>query len=128
VAKPAYSVSATADTWQLETSMLNAVSFVSSHGTTSNHRINTPDNTLAMSTWTHFAVTYDGAIKRLYLDGVEVANGAIATPLTYDVQNMFIGCDNNSGTLVERCNGAIDELQVYNRALTPTEIQMLAAR
>jgi hypothetical protein len=40
---------------------------------------------------------------------------------------MLIGCDANSGTPGMRFNGAIDEVQLYSRALSLAEVQMLAA-
>jgi hypothetical protein len=127
LAKPADSVGSTADTWQIETTTTNQLNFASSHGSTANARISTPTNTLVVGQWQHIAATYDGATKRLYVDGAQVASGGMANALTYDVQPMWIGCDNNSGTFAMRFNGAIDEVQIYNRALSVAEIQMLAA-
>lgn len=127
VAKPADSVSTTANTWQIETTTNNEIVFTSSHGTSANTRITAPVNTLVIGQWHHVAATYDGTVKRLYVDGAQVASGNQAGALAYDVQPMWIGCDNNSGTAALRFTGALDDVQLYNRALSLAEIQALAA-
>ena len=127
LAKPADSLGNTADTWQIETTTTNQLNFASSHGSTANARISTPTNTLVIGQWQHIAATFDGTTKRMYVNGTQVASGAMANALTYDVQPMWLGCDNNSGSFAMRFNGAIDEVQIYNRALSAAEIQMLAA-
>ena len=76
--------------------------------------------------WHLVAGTYDGATVRLYVDGVEVAPGnptptplAINTPLPTN-QKFYIGAYRGECEL--RFNGDIDEVKVFNRALTPSEI------
>jgi len=127
VSKPATSVSSTADSWQLETLSTGELSFTTSHGSMSNTRIMSAAGALPIGSWHHIAATFDGATKVLYLDGAQLAAGAQSVPFAYDVPPMYIGCDDNNGTRVERVAGAIDDVQLYNRALTPAEIQMLAA-
>jgi hypothetical protein len=127
LSKPADSISTTADTWQIETTTASELTFTTSHASSANSRIATPINTIVVGTWQHIAVTFDGTTKRVYVNGTEVANGAKAEALAYDVQPVWIGCDNNSGTFGMRFNGALDEVQLYSRALTAAEIQMLAA-
>jgi hypothetical protein len=75
---------------------------------------------LAVNTWSHLAVTYDGGFLRLYVNGNEVANriqpGAIAT----STNALQIGGD----TLYSQYfKGLIDEVRIYNRALSAAEIQ-----
>lgn len=75
---------------------------------------------LTANTWTHLAGTYDGATMRLYVNGVQVASrtqtGAIAT----STNPLQIGGDSIYGQYFA---GRIDEVRVYNRALSPAEIQ-----
>ena len=72
-------------------------------------------------------MTYDGATMRLYLDGLEVGStaktGAISSNSTVSV---WIGTNPPSATS-RPWDGAIDEGRVYNRSLTPSEIQTLAS-
>ncbi|MBK8784602.1 MAG: tandem-95 repeat protein [Anaerolineales bacterium] len=74
------------------------------------------------ATWMHVAATYDGTTIKLYINGVLEsslpANVAIATnnlPLTIGAQS-----DNS-----RYYQGSMDEVRVYNRALTIDEVQTL---
>jgi hypothetical protein len=127
IAKPADVVSNSADTWQIETTVNNNIQFTSSHGMMANTRVTSVANALVIGQWQHIAATFDGTTKQLYINGSAVMNGTVQNQLTYDIGPMWIGCDNNSGTLAQRFNGAIDEVQLYNRALSAAEIQTLAA-
>ena len=75
---------------------------------------------LAVNTWTHLAATFDGATVRLYVNGVQVASQAQTTPLTPTTGTLQIGADSYTG---ENFTGRIDEVRVYNRALSQAEIQ-----
>jgi hypothetical protein len=75
---------------------------------------------LALNTWTHLATTYDGATLRLYVNGVQVGNVAVTGSLTTSTGALRIGGNAIWG---EYFSGLIDEVRIYNRALTPQEIQ-----
>src|SRR5213076_1255747 len=75
---------------------------------------------LAVNTWTHLAATFDRATVRLYVNGVQVASQAQTTPLTTSTGTLQIGADSYAG---ENFAGRIDEVRIYNRALTAAEIQ-----
>ena len=57
---------------------------------------------------------------RLYVNGVAVANSPETTPITTSTNPLFIGGDQTMG---QYFNGIIDEIRVYNVALTPAQIQ-----
>jgi hypothetical protein len=72
-----------------------------------------------MRAWTHLAATLDGTTARLYLGGVEIANGAIdAMPFTTDVGALSVG---------HGFPGAIRDVRVWSRALSAAEIAASAA-
>ena len=75
---------------------------------------------LPLNTWSYLATTYDGSVLRLYVNGAQVASKAV----TGDILNSF-GALRIGGNSVwgEYFHGMIDEVRVYNRALTQTEIQ-----
>jgi hypothetical protein len=73
-----------------------------------------------VNVWTHVALTYDGAMLRLYVNGVQVASGAQAGSLQTPATPLRIGGNVPYGEYFE---GLIDEVRVYNRALSATEIQ-----
>jgi hypothetical protein len=70
--------------------------------------------------WYHVAATYDGSVGRLYINGAEDANGrqSFDTRMT----PFFVRARSDLSAFVD---GAIDEVLVYNRALSPSEIMGL---
>ena len=75
---------------------------------------------LALNTWSHLAATYDGTTLRLFVNGVQVAAGAVTGSLINSTGALRIGGNTVWG---EYFTGLIDEMRIYNRALTPAEIQ-----
>jgi len=80
--------------------------------------------TLAIGRWYHIAGTWDGANVRLYTDGVLVA-GPTAKTGTFDVNaaTAAVGIL-DQGTIP--FGGLMDDLRVYSRALSASEIATLA--
>src|SRR6185369_7209285 len=75
---------------------------------------------LPVNTWTHLASTFDGTTVRLFVNGVQVASLAQTVPLATTTATLQIGGDAYTG---ENFAGLIDEVRVYNRALSAAEIQ-----
>ena len=80
--------------------------------------------------WTHLAAVWDGlgdGVLRIYVNGEEVSSyvsqGTVFAPL--DASGGGIGLGNLGG---ERFEGLMDELAVFNGALTPEEIAAVYAR
>jgi hypothetical protein len=76
---------------------------------------------LPAATWTHLALTYDGAQLRLYVDGVQRASKTVTGAMPNSSGPLRIG--GNSVWTSEWFKGELDELRVYNRALSASEIQ-----
>jgi hypothetical protein len=76
---------------------------------------------LTLNTWTHLAATYDGTTQRLFVNGVQVATRATTGAIRASTGVLRIG-GNNIWTN-EWFAGLIDEVRVYNKALTAAEIQ-----
>jgi len=75
--------------------------------------------------WVHIAVTYKDDVLTMYVDGVEAESSDIGI-LPYDSQEkLHIGGDPGCGGR-SWYNGLIDDLRLYNRALTMDEIKSLA--
>jgi concanavalin A-like lectin/glucanase superfamily protein len=66
------------------------------------------------------ASTYDGTTIRLYVNGANVASQVPNAPLTVSASALRIG---GTATYGEFFKGRIDEVRIYNRALSATEIQ-----
>src|SRR3989441_755782 len=75
---------------------------------------------VAVNTWTHLAATFDGATVRLFVNGVQVASQAQTTALASTTGTLQIGGDSYPN---EFFAGRIDEVRIYNRALSAAEIQ-----
>jgi concanavalin A-like lectin/glucanase superfamily protein len=86
--------------------------------------------------WVHVAASYDGTIVRLYVNGAQVAMttftgiSLIGGPVDggaggygLDIGGRY---DNNMAYDVDIYNGQMDEMMVYNRALTATEVDAIA--
>jgi hypothetical protein len=74
---------------------------------------------LPIRTWSHLAATYDGAVLRLYVNGNQVASRSQTGSIVTSSGNLTLGADSTFG---QYWNGRIDEVRVYSRALTPSEI------
>ena len=74
---------------------------------------------LTPGTWTHLALTYDNAQLRLFRNGVQVAQDASTGAIQTTTNPLRIGGNAIWG---EYTDGRIDEVRVYNRALSAAEI------
>jgi hypothetical protein len=74
-------------------------------------------STLTPQTWYHLAATYDGTTYRAYLNGQPALSKVGPGPGT--PQGAFMVCSGGSG-LAEA--GQVDDLKVWNRALSDSEI------
>ena len=75
---------------------------------------------LPLNTWTHLAATYDGKTLKLFVNGVQSGAVAVAGTLSAGADPLRIGGNHIWG---EYFSGRIDEVRVYNRALSAAEIQ-----
>jgi PKD repeat protein len=74
---------------------------------------------LPVNTWSHIAATYDGATLRFFVNGLLVATRPQTGAITASTDGLSIGGNAYSG---QNWSGLIDEVRVYNRALSATEI------
>jgi hypothetical protein len=85
-----------------------------------------------MSTWTHAAVTINGNLTTFYLNGLlsGVTNQNRGNPIDNTATGVSIGREQYSGSLPAGrwfFNGLMDDVRLYNRALTQAEIQSIVA-
>jgi hypothetical protein len=71
--------------------------------------------------WHHYAYTYDGTTHRLYIDGMLRAMSNAAAD-NGPAGNARLGAIYNNA---ENYGGLLDEVRIYNRPLTPTEVTAL---
>ncbi|MEX5213392.1 MAG: DNRLRE domain-containing protein [Nitrospiraceae bacterium] len=85
---------------------------------------------IATGVWLHVAAVKNGTTLTLYFNGFEMASitNAAATILN-DANEVTFGAGSNGNPLMtEFFNGTLDEIRFYNRALTPSEIQVDVSR
>ena len=70
----------------------------------------------------HIAATYDLSVLRLYLNGEEIATKDLTMTNTTGDGDLYIGAHPYHGALYAT-DGVIDEVRIYNYALTPEQIQ-----
>ncbi len=80
---------------------------------------------LTAGAWTHVAATYDKAALKLYVNGAQVASTPATATLFNSAGVLRIGGNNIWG---EWFSGLIDEVRIYERALTAAEIQTDSTR
>ena len=75
---------------------------------------------LPTNAWSHLAASYDGAMLRLFVNGTQVASRAQSGAIATSNAALTIGGDALYGQFFQ---GAIDEVRIYNVALTQAQIQ-----
>jgi glucose/arabinose dehydrogenase len=92
----------------------------SGHAFTSVERWARAPSAPALNTWTHLAMTYDGTTIRLYVNGTQAATQAQTGSLAASTGPLRFG---GNAVWPEWFQGQLDEIRVYNRALTAAELQ-----
>lgn len=92
----------------------------------------TPSSSIAAGTWYHLAMTYDGSHLasgvKVYINGVSqtltVTRNTLSTNTIQNTKHLQIGADGSASTCCV-LNGKADDVRVYNRALSATEVQTI---
>jgi hypothetical protein len=79
---------------------------------------------LPLNAWTHLAATYDGSSLRLYINGAAPATMALPGSIATSAGPLRIGGNSVWG---EYFSGLIDNLRIYDRALSGAELGAEAA-
>jgi PKD repeat protein len=74
---------------------------------------------IPINTWTHLAATYNGTALQLFINGVSVASTTVTGAITTSNGVLRIG---GNGLWGEWFQGMIDDVRIYSRALTTSEI------
>ena len=80
--------------------------------------------------WKHVAETYDGTWLRVYIDGRAAGAKRVTGRTCVSGEPLAVGAKNNptKGLLEAFWDGRLDEVRIYGRALSATEVRQLAAR
>jgi hypothetical protein len=87
-------------------------------------RINTdsPGGLTKKNEWQFVAATYDGKMVRMYLDGTMIKEQALTGSSTPNASNLRLG---NRETSPHWWSGMLDEMALFNTALTEAEINAI---
>jgi hypothetical protein len=79
---------------------------------------------LPLNSWSFVVCTYDSSKIRLYINGSEVGNATYSTAITYNANNLEFGRINAYGG-TQYFSGILDEIFVFNKTLSQTEINQM---
>lgn len=85
----------------------------------------TANNAVNTNVWQHLAATWDGVTMRLYVDGVQVITAAKGGTLTADTTPISVGAVGTGTTADSYLSGNIEDIRIYNRAMTANEIMTI---
>ena len=80
----------------------------------------TAGSPLSVDTWVHLAGTYDGTDLKLFVDGVETGSIPVAGTMAPSDSPVRLG---GNAVWEEWFAGLMDDVRIYDRALTASEIQ-----
>jgi len=84
---------------------------------------NSPMYDINYGQWYHAVGVYDGSYTRLYINGQEIGTGTPSSGLVNPSNEYGITIGSDTGCWGFYVKGLIDEVAIYNKALTPEEIQ-----
>lgn len=87
---------------------------------------NTADDPIPFSKWQHVTVTWNGTNARYYINGVADATVSTTGSMTTG-SSLLLGAQANGGVpnFANFFTGSIDDVRIYNRALSAQEVQVL---
>jgi uncharacterized repeat protein (TIGR01451 family) len=93
------------------------------HSSANVYRLNSTSTYPVDGTWIHAAATYDGSTIRIYYNGREEGSAPGPSAIAVNNLDLGIGADSSGATQFQ---GSLDDVRVYNRALSAFEIRRLA--
>lgn len=108
--------------------LIRAGGFFGACNTTANWKF--LDSTVAVptNTWSHVAATYNGSKLVLYVNGVAAGSMNVSGTTCSNNEPLAVGAKNapSKGILEAFWDGQLDDVRIYNKALTATQIANLA--
>ena len=76
--------------------------------------------------WTHLAATYDGSVRKFYVNGVETHSMADTGTITMDNSLVCLGARDKVGTLQSFSRVMLDDIGIWDNAISAEDVQDLA--
>ncbi len=81
---------------------------------------------LNLSQWNHVVGTYNGSVVSLYINGSSVATTSASGTIGHSTAPLCLGAEPNTTACTgDFLDGRLDDVRIYNRALSPSEITQL---
>lgn len=109
--------------WLIRINSASQIEFGTSAGTYSGS-IGFP-TTLVVNRWYHVAMTLEGGNRKGYINGSQIMADSYTQPLGYAAQPVLIGADHGASPQGDIANCVIDDVRIYSRALSATELAQL---
>jgi len=126
LAMPGYNIRVRRDT----SSTTNCIAMESQRSTTSGEW-RSPGDVVADGAWFHISVAYDSASTAnapvFYVNGVLQGTTSRTTPVGTQASNAGTGYIGNAAALDRSWDGRIDDVRIYNRLLSASEVQQISA-
>lgn len=96
--------------------------------------VNSPASSIVPGAWQHIAASYEGNSSasgvQLYINGERQTKTVITDNLTSTIANSSVSpiIGGRENGLAQRFPGQLDDIRIYNRVLTQSEIRLLASR
>ena len=83
------------------------------------------NNSLSVDAWQYIVMTYNGASRKIYINGKQNGNDdtQISGNISTNANGIAIGYDHCCSRYY--FNGSIDDVRIYNKALSPVEVKQL---
>jgi hypothetical protein len=84
-------------------------------------------NVVPLNQWTQVTMTYDGVSLKYYVNGILDKTKAVAGTIggSPQAENIAIGAYLYNGNFTSYFNGSMDDIRIYNRALSNVEVSLL---
>jgi hypothetical protein len=99
---------------------------ITTGGSGAEQQLNAPSGQLPLNTWTHLAVTLSGTTGTLYINGNPVATNTNMTLNPSSLGNTTNNWIGKSQFGDPNLNAAVDDFNIYSRALSASEVATLA--
>lgn len=83
-----------------------------------------PSSSAILNRWYHVTGTWDASFVKLYVNGVLAQSLGQGTIISNSLSTLYSGSD-CLGTQTGYFSGSLDDVRIYNRALSPAEVMML---
>jgi hypothetical protein len=117
------------DNYNVQLSFLNNQSVLTGYTIVNNQlggAISSQTNIIGLNTWRQIAFIHDMINgQRLFVDGVQVNSNIVSGSLCNTNNDLLFGADSFNGSLWRFFNGKLDDIGIWNRALTQQEITNL---